>query len=202
MPSPRSRLAPASPYYPFMSLTFFSLSALELACSRRSDSGERCEVKVASFTSHHSPLSERLEQATLEPKKQRSKKKKLLISGYASRVASIFHLGKIEATLLAGYARGPNPPPSPSFFGTRAGLPSFLPLICIILFLSLSAHGSEERKDDRSWYCVGRLLSMNHLMSRVLPKFNESPRHLIELSVRFEPSFLAEMLSKSHYSLK
>ena len=76
MPSPRSRLAPASPYYPFMSLTFFSLSALELACSRRSDSGERCEVKVASFTSHHSPLSERLEQATLEPKKQRSKKKK------------------------------------------------------------------------------------------------------------------------------
>ena len=202
MPSPRSRLAPASPYYPFMSLTFFSLSALELACSRRSDSGERCEVKVASFTSHHYPLSERLEQATLEPKKQRSKKKKLLISGYASRVASIFHLGKIEATLLAGYARGPNPPPSPSFFGTRAGLPSFLPLICIILFLSLSAHGSEERKDDRSWYCVGRLLSMNHLMSRVLPKFNESPRHLIELSVRFEPSFLAEMLSKSHYSLK
>ena len=169
MPSPRSRLAPASPYYPFMSLTFFSLSALELACSRRSDSGERCEVKVASFTSHHYPLSERLEQATLEPKKQRSKKKKkLLISGYASRVASIFHLGKIEATLLAGYARGPNPPPSPSFFGTRAGLPSFLPLICIILFLSLSAHGSEERKDDRSWYCVGRLLSMNHLMSRVL----------------------------------
>ena len=135
-----------------------------------------------------------------ETKKQ--KKKKLLISGYASRVASIFHLGKIEATLLAGYARGPNPPPSPSFFGTRAGLPSFLPLICIILFLSLSAHGSEERKDDRSWYCVGRLLSMNHLMSRVLPKFNESPRHLIELSVRFEPSFLAEMLSKSHYSLK
>ena len=159
-------MTPASPYYPFMSLTFFSLSALELACSRRSDSGERCEVKVASFTSHHYP---RLEQATLEPKKQRSKKKKkLLISGYASRVASIFHLGKIEATLLAGYARGPNPSPSPSFFGTRAGLPSFLSLICIILFLSLSAHGSEERKDDRSWYCVGRLLSMNHLMSRVL----------------------------------
>ena len=123
MPSPRSRLAPASPYYPFMSLTFFSFSALELACSRRSDSGERCEVKVASFTSRHSPLSERLEQATLEPKKQRSKKKKLLISGYASRVASIFHLGKIEATLLAGYARGPNPPPSPSFFWNEGGTP-------------------------------------------------------------------------------
>ena len=116
-------MAPASPYYPFMSLTFFSLSALELACSRRSDSGERCEVKVASFTSHHYPLSERLEQATLEPKKQRSKKKKLLISGYASRVASIFHLGKIEATLLAGYARGPNPPPSPSFFWNEGGTP-------------------------------------------------------------------------------
>ena len=54
-----------------------------LACSRRSDSGERCEVKkerekikpreeelpsppplfIAFFTSHRSPLSERLEQA-------------------------------------------------------------------------------------------------------------------------------------------
>ena len=41
------------------------------ACSRRSDSGERCEVKrsakkllfIAFFTSHCSPLSERLEQA-------------------------------------------------------------------------------------------------------------------------------------------
>ena len=50
----------------------------ELGCSRRSDSGERCEVKrsakklkansppllfIAFFTSHRSPLSERLEQA-------------------------------------------------------------------------------------------------------------------------------------------
>ena len=49
-----------------------------LACSRRSDSGERCEVKkereknksgppllfIAFFTSHRSPLSERLEQAS------------------------------------------------------------------------------------------------------------------------------------------
>ena len=52
-----------------------------LACSKRSDSGERCEVKKAMksrgglgrevllffrapFTSHRSPLSERLEQAT------------------------------------------------------------------------------------------------------------------------------------------
>ena len=51
-----------------------------IACSRRSDSGERCEVKgarknkstslpsppllfIAFFTSHRSPLSERLEQA-------------------------------------------------------------------------------------------------------------------------------------------
>ena len=35
-----------------------------LACSKRSDSGERCEVKkVLLFTSHRSPLSERLEQA-------------------------------------------------------------------------------------------------------------------------------------------
>ena len=40
-----------------------------LACSRRSDSGERCEVKrtpllfIAFFTLHRSPLSERLEQA-------------------------------------------------------------------------------------------------------------------------------------------
>ena len=51
-----------------------------VACSKRSDSGERCEVKIAIksrggtgergfiffallFTSHRSPLSERLEQA-------------------------------------------------------------------------------------------------------------------------------------------
>ena len=46
-----------------------------LACSKRSDSGQRCEVKKALksrgglgreallFTSHRSPLSERLEQA-------------------------------------------------------------------------------------------------------------------------------------------
>ena len=57
-----------------------------IACSRRSDSGERCEVKrsakkikaregasppllfIAIFTSHRSPLSERLEQASY-PKK-------------------------------------------------------------------------------------------------------------------------------------
>ena len=64
-----------------------------LACSKRSDSGERCEVKKAMksrgglgrevprsplplprfyffallFTSHRSPLSERLEQATMVP---------------------------------------------------------------------------------------------------------------------------------------
>ena len=49
-----------------------------IACSRRSDGGERCEVKeaiplalprfyffVLLFTSHHSALSERLEQAKL-----------------------------------------------------------------------------------------------------------------------------------------
>ena len=43
-----------------------------LACSKRSDSGERCEVKILPrfyffallFSSHRSPLSERLEQAT------------------------------------------------------------------------------------------------------------------------------------------
>ena len=45
-----------------------------LACSKRSDSGERCEEKKAMesrgglgaflFTSHRSPLSERLEQAS------------------------------------------------------------------------------------------------------------------------------------------
>ena len=40
----------------------------ELACSSRSDSGERYEVKrsllfIAFFTLHRSPLSERLEQA-------------------------------------------------------------------------------------------------------------------------------------------
>ena len=52
-----------------------------IACSRRSDSGERCEVKkerekikareesppllfIAFFTPHRSPLSERLEQAS------------------------------------------------------------------------------------------------------------------------------------------
>ena len=35
----------------------------KLACSRRSDSGERC----AFFTSHRSPLSERLEQAINKP---------------------------------------------------------------------------------------------------------------------------------------
>ena len=33
-----------------------------LACSKRSDSGERCEFALL-FTSHRSPLSERLEQA-------------------------------------------------------------------------------------------------------------------------------------------
>ena len=45
----------------------WSASRESLACSRRSDSGERCEVKrsakKAFFTSHRSPLSERLEQA-------------------------------------------------------------------------------------------------------------------------------------------
>ena len=35
---------------------------IRLACSRRSDSGERCE---AFFTPHRSPLAERLEQATI-----------------------------------------------------------------------------------------------------------------------------------------
>ena len=36
-----------------------------LACSRRSDSGKRCEVKrSAFFTLRRSPLSERLEQAS------------------------------------------------------------------------------------------------------------------------------------------
>ena len=51
---------------------------LQVACSKRSDSGERCEVKKAIksrgglaffallFTSHRSPLSERLEQASLQ----------------------------------------------------------------------------------------------------------------------------------------
>ena len=63
----------------------------KLACSKRSDSGERCEVKKAMksgplllprfyffallFTSHRSPLSERLEQAirkfVFHPKKSR-----------------------------------------------------------------------------------------------------------------------------------
>ena len=42
---------------------------LALACFRRSDSGERCKVKRsfqgAFFTSHRSPLTERLEQATV-----------------------------------------------------------------------------------------------------------------------------------------
>ena len=43
-----------------------------IACSKRSDSGERCEVKKAMksrgallFTSHRSPVSERLEQAMI-----------------------------------------------------------------------------------------------------------------------------------------
>ena len=63
-------------------------STVSIACSKRSDSGERCEVKIAIksrgglgreylspslafiffallFTSHRSPLSERLEQATV-----------------------------------------------------------------------------------------------------------------------------------------
>ena len=54
----------------------------ELACSKRSDSGERCEVKKAMksrgglkrvffallFTSHRSPVSERVEQAFAELK--------------------------------------------------------------------------------------------------------------------------------------
>ena len=61
-------------------------TSVSLACSKRSDSGERCEVKKgmksrgglgstspppsllffrAPFTSHRSPLSERLEQATV-----------------------------------------------------------------------------------------------------------------------------------------
>ena len=45
---------------------------LRVACSKRSDSGERCEVKKAVksrggllFTSQRSPLTERLEQAML-----------------------------------------------------------------------------------------------------------------------------------------
>ena len=52
---------------------------MKLACSRRSDSGERCEVQrsakkikssppllfIAFFTLHRSPLSERLEQAIM-----------------------------------------------------------------------------------------------------------------------------------------
>ena len=52
----------------------------EIACSKRSDSGEQCQVKKAIsvegdfyffallFPSHRSPLSERLEQATSEKK--------------------------------------------------------------------------------------------------------------------------------------
>ena len=40
-------------------------AAFPVACSRRSDSGERCKVKGSAFsTPHRSPLSERLEQAT------------------------------------------------------------------------------------------------------------------------------------------
>ena len=58
--------------------SFIRPAGNSLACSKRSDSGERCEVKKAMksrgglpcfyffallFTSHRSPLSERLEQA-------------------------------------------------------------------------------------------------------------------------------------------
>ena len=66
----------------------------DLACSKRSDSGERCEVKKAMksrggletplllprvyffallFTSHRSPLSERLEQATADSRIERNR---------------------------------------------------------------------------------------------------------------------------------
>ena len=56
-------------------LTSGDRSITNVACSKRSDSGERCEVKktlssslafiflALLFTSHRSPLSERLEQA-------------------------------------------------------------------------------------------------------------------------------------------
>ena len=110
----------------------------------------------------------------------------------------------------------PIPHPLP-FFGTRAELPSFLPLICIIFFcrsprmvlrkegrpLLLLPTGLWER-DCRSRYCVGggclkaRLLSMNHLISRVLQSstnhraktsaqliFTYCSSNLIELSVKF-----------------
>ena len=61
-------------------LAFVALAFARLACSRRSDSGERCEVKrsasppllfIAFFTSSRSPLSERLEQAIARPGKRR-----------------------------------------------------------------------------------------------------------------------------------
>ena len=52
-----------------VTLRYACLDRGKVACSKRSDSGERCEVKKAIksrgglFTSHRSPLSERLEQA-------------------------------------------------------------------------------------------------------------------------------------------
>ena len=61
-----------------------------VACSRRSDSGEQCEVKrsaslpsppllfIAFFTSHRSPLSERLEQAMSMAREEHKLKTKVL----------------------------------------------------------------------------------------------------------------------------
>ena len=43
----------------FKGSALFDPSVVEIACSKRSDSGER-------FTSHRSPLSERLEQAIVK----------------------------------------------------------------------------------------------------------------------------------------
>ena len=68
---------------------------VHLACSKRSDSGERCEVKKAMksrgglplprfyffallFTSHRSPLSERLEQANVHQETTKLTEIKLL----------------------------------------------------------------------------------------------------------------------------
>ena len=111
------------------------------------------------------------------------------------------YLGKIEATLLAVYARGGNPPPSPSFFWNEGGTPLLFTIdLHNFIFVALRAWfwGKEGRP-----LTVLRGQAAEHESPDVTcsTKFNESPRHLIELSVRFEPSFLAEMLSK-FYSLK
>ena len=62
-----------------LSFCHIKLTTINIACSKRSDSGEQFEVKKAIksrrgiffallFTSHRSPLSERLEQATINKK--------------------------------------------------------------------------------------------------------------------------------------